>query len=94
MPCATGELCTIPSLTPEPPDRHVSSGGYAGRLHGFCGEVEEPDGDVPHLSGVRCCQVLHEGCRESPHGQTLKHRQGGPWGGTVEELEVWFRKNG
>ena len=45
MPCAAGEVCTIPSLSPESSDDHACSGGYGGRLHGFCGEVKEPDGD-------------------------------------------------
>ena len=55
MPCAAGELlCTIPTLTPEPPDGHVCSGGYGGRLHVFCGEVEEPDG---HNKMRRICHA-------------------------------------
>ena len=47
MPCAAGELCTAPRLTPEPPDFHDCSGACGGRLHGLCGEVEEPDGGNP-----------------------------------------------
>ena len=45
MPCAAGELCMIPNLTPEPPDGHRCRGGCGGRLHGVCGQVVEEDAD-------------------------------------------------
>ena len=45
MPCAPGELRTIPSLSQEPPGGDACHGGCGGRLHGLCGEVEEPDVD-------------------------------------------------
>lgn len=45
MPCAAGELCMIPNLTPEPPDGHRCRGGCGGRLHGVCGQVVEENAD-------------------------------------------------
>ena len=86
MPCAAGELCIIPGLTPEPPHGRACRGGCGGRVHGLCGEVEEPDGDnlmrrIRHACAV--AKVLHEGGRDSPRGQAQKYRQGGPWDGYV-----------
>lgn len=44
MPCAAGELCQIPDRTPESHNGHECRGGCGGRLHGLCGELEEPGG--------------------------------------------------
>ena len=47
MPCAAGALlCAIPGLTPEPLNGHAHRGGCGGLLHGFCGEMEDTDGEV------------------------------------------------
>ena len=40
-------LCLIQDLTPKVPDGQKCRGGYGGRLHGTCGEVEDPDNDNP-----------------------------------------------
>lgn len=44
MPCAAGELCTLPGFTPEPPNGSVCRGVCGGRHHGVCGDVEDSDG--------------------------------------------------
>ena len=46
MPCAEGELCLVPGLTPERPDGPECRGERGGRLHGLCGEAD-PDCDNP-----------------------------------------------
>ena len=46
MPCAAGELCLVPALTPERPDGLECRGKCRGRLRGLCGEAD-PDCDNP-----------------------------------------------
>ena len=45
MPCAAGALCTIPGLTPEPPNGHARRGGCGARLHGLFDDVDT-DGEA------------------------------------------------
>ena len=51
MPCAAGELCKLADVELIAPDGracgHECRGGCGGKLHGICGEVEDPDGDSP-----------------------------------------------
>ena len=42
MPCAAGEMCLLPGITPQPPDGHV------------CREVEDPDTE-PVIETSRIC---------------------------------------
>ena len=62
MPCAAGEHCVVPTLTPWAPYGHECPGGCGGQLHGVCGEVvevqeeeEEADGDNAGSSFHRVC---------------------------------------
>ena len=41
MPCAEGELCKLPDVALGPTEGHGCRGG---RMHGICGEVEDPNG--------------------------------------------------
>ena len=52
MPCAARELYEHPELTPEAPSDHASRGMCVGRLHGTCGEVEDPDGDNNEINPI------------------------------------------
>ena len=49
MPCSAGELCKLPDVELIAPNErdcgHECRGGCGGKLHGICGEVEDPDGD-------------------------------------------------
>ena len=49
MSCAAGELCQLPNIELIAPNGrdcgHECRGGCGGKLHGTCGEVEDPDGD-------------------------------------------------
>ena len=51
MPCAAGELCKLADVELIAPNGracgHECRGGCGGKLHGICGEVEDPDGDSP-----------------------------------------------
>ena len=51
MPCAAGELCKLADVELIGPNGraygHECRGGCGGKLHGICGEVEDPDGDSP-----------------------------------------------
>ena len=52
MPCAAGEVCKLPDVELIAPDGrdccgHECRGGCGDKLHGICGEVEDPDGDSP-----------------------------------------------
>ena len=40
--CGRGTVCLIRDLTRKAPDGHQCRGGCGGRLHGTCGEVEDP----------------------------------------------------
>lgn len=63
MPCAAGELCHLPHLTPVAPHGHLCRGGCGGRLHGICGEVAvEGEGEEMH----RICGA----CLSSQRGST------------------------
>ena len=86
MPCAAGELCTIPGLTPEAPIGHACRGGCGGRLHGLCGEVEDPDSDNPMHRICHACAAAKtstKGAVTAPAGKrksTDKEGRGtGPW---------------
>ena len=43
VPGAARELCRLQDMTCEPPNGHAFRGLCGGRLHGMCGEVEDPD---------------------------------------------------
>ena len=45
MTFAIGKQCNISVLTSAPRNGHTGRGGCGGRLHGHCGEMEDPDGD-------------------------------------------------
>ena len=51
MPCAAGELCKLVDGELIAPNGracgHECRRGCGGKLHGICGEVEDPDGDSP-----------------------------------------------
>ena len=51
MPCAAEELCKLPDVELIVPNGrdcgHECRGECGGKLHGICGEVEDPDGDSP-----------------------------------------------
>ena len=47
MLCAAREQCLTQDRTPQAPDGHLRRGVCGGRLHGPCGEVDDPDSDEP-----------------------------------------------
>ena len=58
MPCAAGELCTLPKPHARASSGIVCRGRCGGRLHGDCGEVEDPDGNNPmHHICPACADV-------------------------------------
>ena len=57
MPCAAREQCLIQDRTPQAPDGHLCRGVYSGRLHGLCGEVEDPDSDGPMHRVCQTCAI-------------------------------------
>lgn len=70
MPCAAGELCMVPSLTPGPPYGHLCPGGCGGQLHDVCGEVvemeveqeeDQADSDKNSASSCRVCPTCAAG---------------------------------
>ncbi|CAN0079347.1 unnamed protein product, partial [Laminaria digitata] len=73
MPCAAGELCMIPNLTPEPPDGHRCRGGCGGRLHGVCGQVvdDESDTDNPLRRICPTCSTTAAGGDDDDVSRTI-----------------------
>ena len=57
MPCAAREQCLIQDRTPQAPDGHLCRGVCGGRLHGLCGEVEDPDSDEPMYRICQTCAI-------------------------------------
>ena len=57
MTCAARELCLIQDRTPQAPDGHLCRGVCGRRLHGLCGEVEDPDSDEPMHRICQTCAI-------------------------------------
>ena len=57
MSCAAREQCLIQDRTPQAPDGHLCRGVCGGRLHGLCGEVEDPDSDEPMHRICQTCAI-------------------------------------
>ena len=57
MPCAARELCLVQNRTPQAPDGHLCRGVCGRRLHGLCGEVEDPDSDEPMHRICQTCAI-------------------------------------
>ena len=57
MPCAAREQCLIQDRTPRAPDGHLCRGVCGGRLHGSCGEVDDPDSDEPMHRICQTCAI-------------------------------------
>ena len=57
MPCAAREQCLIQYPTPQAPDGHLCRGVCGGRLHGLCGEVEDPGSDGPMHRICQTCAI-------------------------------------
>ena len=59
MSCAAGELCQLPNIELIAPNGrdcgHECRGGCGGKLHGTCGEVEDPDGDNDNYRICHTC---------------------------------------
>lgn len=45
MPCVDGYLCKLPDVALGPAEGHGCRGGCGGRLHGICGEGQDPGDD-------------------------------------------------
>ena len=57
MPCAARKLCLIQDRTPQAPDGHLCRDVCGRRLHGLCGEVEDPDSDEPMHRMCQTCAI-------------------------------------
>ena len=80
MPCAGGELCPLPNLTPKDNEAHRCRGGCGGRLHGTCGEVEDPDDEDKLLR--RICLPCASAKKLASVASTFgKRKKGGATGG-------------
>ena len=68
MPCAAREQCLIRDRTPQAPDSHLCRGVCGGRLHGLCGEVEDPDSDEPIHRICQTCAIAKANATGSSSG--------------------------
>ena len=68
MPCAAREQCLIQDRTPPVPDGHLCRGVCVGRLHGRCGEVEDPDNDEPMHRICQTCAIAKATATGSSRG--------------------------
>ena len=63
MRAAGEQQCLIPDRTPKLPGGHKCRGECAGRLHGVCGQVEDPDrSDSPLHPICATCPTAHGSC--------------------------------
>ena len=76
MSGAAGEQCTIPGLTPELPNGHACRGGCGGRLHGLCGEMEDPDGPNPMHLICPACIGAKPSTKDALTAPAGKHKRG------------------
>lgn len=74
MPCAAGELCHFPDLSPEPPDGHECRGGCGCRLHGGCGEIESETGHEYHRICHACSAKLKAKASSAATAATAKRK--------------------
>lgn len=76
MPCKDGELCKLPDVELVAPNGqecgHECRGGCGGRLHGLCGEVEDPDGNENH----RICHTCFSKRSNLSNAAKRKQEQG------------------
>ena len=74
MPCAAGELCKLADVELIAPNGrncgHACRGGCGGKLHGICGEVEDPDGDSPTH------RICHTCISNRSLSNSIKRKQG------------------
>ena len=81
MPCAGGESCLLPNLTPKQNETHGCRGGCGGRLHGTCGDVEDPAGEDNPLH--------HRICTPCASASILgKHKKAGATGGKQTPAKI------
>lgn len=62
MPCAAGEQCVVPTLTPWAPYGHECPGGCGGQLHGVCGEVVEVQEEGDGVDSDNAGSSFHRVC--------------------------------
>ena len=55
--CAAREQGLIEDHTPQAPDSHLCRGVCGGRLHGPCGEADDPDSDEPMYRICQTCAI-------------------------------------
>ena len=83
MPCAAREQCLIQDRTPQAPDGLLYRGMCSGRLHGLCGEVEDPDSDEPMHRICQTCAIAKATATGSSSGgkstSTGKRKAGNTW---------------
>ena len=63
--CADGELRKALSKELHGNSGHACRAGCGGRLHGICGEVEDPDGNEMNRICLRCVGKRRKGKEES-----------------------------
>ena len=63
--CADGELCKALSKELHGNSGHACRAGCGGRLHGICGEVEDPEGNEMNRICLRCVGKRKKGKEKS-----------------------------